>query len=137
MLNTGMVNKADYDNATATGTPISRGNYLPPIAPEFTVYARQQAENILDSLGYDGSHLIARGSLKITTTLDLDLYNQTVCVLQTQFAHLNKTAAPDNCPSAAYLPALARDPGADPPDSGSLVILDTATGAIKSMVGAA
>ena len=137
MLNGGLVNKADYDNATATGTPINRGNYLPPVAPEFTVYARQQAENILDSLGYDGSHLIARGSLKITTTLDLDLYNQTVCALQTQFARLDKSAAPDNCPGAAYLPALTSDPGAAPPDNGSLVILDTTTGAIKSMVGAA
>ena len=80
--------------AAAANTPISRGNYLPPIAPEFTVYARQQAENILNSLGYDGSQLIARGSLKITTTLDLDLYNQTVCALQAQLARSARRARP-------------------------------------------
>ena len=32
---------------------------------------------------------------KITTTLDLDLYNQSVCVMQTQFARLSK-ATPTN-----------------------------------------
>ncbi len=137
MLSLGMITQDDYDTASATGTPLSRGNYLPPTAPEFMVYARQQAENILDSLGYDGTHLLARGSLKITTTLDLDLYNQSVCVMQAQLAHLGSGAAPANCPAAGYLPPLSASPGDAPPDTGSLLILDAATGAIKSMVGPA
>ncbi len=137
MLNLGMVTQDDYKAATATGTPIVRGNYLPPTAPEFTIYARRQAETILNSLGYDGAQLMARGSLKITTTLDLDLYNQSVCALQTQLARLSKQPDPPNCTSASLLPGLTADPGDTPPDGGSLVILDAKTGAIKSMVGPA
>ncbi len=139
MMNYGMISQETYTTTAAVNTPISRGNYLPPVAPEFTVYARAQAQDILDSLGYDGSRLLARGSLKITTTLDLDLYQQSVCTLQTQLARLGTASAPGtgNCSAAAYLPPLTDLPaGADVlPDSGSLVIIDAATGAIKSMVG--
>ncbi len=137
LLNSGAISQDDYNKAVSANTVISRGNYLPPTAPEFVTYARAQAENILNSLGYDGTHLVARGGLKITTTLDLDLYNQSLCVMQTQFARLNKATLPANCPAASYLPALISDPGAAPPDSGALVILDATTGAIKSMVGPA
>jgi membrane peptidoglycan carboxypeptidase len=137
MRNLEMVSQSDFEAADALVTPISRGNYLAPVAPEFTVYARQQAERILDDLGYNGAQMIARGSLKITTTLDLDLYNQSVCVMQAQFARLEGTTAPDDCPAAGYLPPLRGNIGDAPPDSGSLVILDVTTGAIKSMVGAA
>ena len=137
MMNYGMISQETYTTAAAVNTPISRGNYLPPVAPEFTVYARAQAEDILNQIGYDGSRLLARGSLKITTTLDLDLYQQSVCVLQAQLARLGTASAPGNCPAAGYLPPLTDLPaGANAlPDSGSLVIIDTATGAIKSMVG--
>ena len=137
LRNYSTITQDEYRAATATGTPISRGNYLPQIAPEFTVFARQQAENILDSLGYDGAHLIARGSLKITTTLDLDLYNATRCALETQLARLGSGSVPDDCASAAYLPGLAAPVGDTPPDAGSVVILDADTGAIKALVGAA
>ncbi|MFN8448315.1 MAG: transglycosylase domain-containing protein [Anaerolineae bacterium] len=137
MRNLSQITQDDYDAARAVTTPISRGNYLPPIAPEFTVYARQQAEKILDSLGYDGSQLLARGSLRITTSLDLDLYNQTVCTLQAQLDRLSGTAASvDDCPSAVYLPSQSGGAGA-PPNVGSVVIIDASTGAIKSLVGAA
>ncbi|MEP7291479.1 MAG: transglycosylase domain-containing protein [Chloroflexota bacterium] len=137
MRNINAISQDDFEAADALQTPISRGNYLPPIAPEFTVYARQQAERILDSLGYDGSQMISRGSLRITTTLDLELYNQSVCVLQSQLDRLALSPASGDCPGAVFLPPLAASPGAAPPDSGSLVILDATTGAIRSMVGAA
>ncbi|MCC6801270.1 MAG: transglycosylase domain-containing protein, partial [Anaerolineae bacterium] len=138
MRTLGMIAQDDYDTARTVRTPISRGNYLPPTAPEFTVYARRQAEQILDSLGYDGSQLLARGSLKITTSLDLDLYNQTVCTLQTQLDRLSgSTAVPDDCPGAVYLRSLSAAPGDSPPDGGSVVIIDASTGAIKALVGAA
>lgn len=137
MRNLNLIAQDAYDTAREVDTPISRGNYLPPTAPEFTVYARQQAEKILDSLGYDGSQMLARGSLKITTTLDLDLYNQTVCALQAQLARFGTSEAPDSCASSVYLPQLRGAVGNAPPDGGSIVILDAATGAIRSMVGAA
>lgn len=139
MMNLGMISQGDFNRSTETSTPISRGNYLPPTAPEFMVYARQQAEHILDELGYDGSHLIARGSLKITTSLDLDLYNQTVCAMQAQLARLStgSNSVPGDCAAASYLPPLTGDPGDAPPNAGSVVIIDAASGAIKSMVGAA
>lgn len=142
MRTLGLITQDNYDAARAVTTPISRGNYLPPIAPEFTVYARQQTEQILDSLGYDGSQLLARGSLRITTSLDLDLYNQTVCTLQTQLDRLGgSSATPDDCPAAIFLPApgrsLSASPGDSPPDGGSIIIIDASTGAIRSLVGAA
>lgn len=137
MRNYEMVTQENFEAADAVATAISRGNYLAPIAPEFTVFAREQAERILNDLGYNGAQMIARGSLKITTTLDLDLYNQSVCVLQSQLARLEGTTAPGNCPAAGYLPPLRGNIGDAPPDNGSLVILDVTTGAIKSMVGAA
>lgn len=137
MRNYEMIAQDTYEATTALRTPISRGNYLPPIAPEFTVYARQQAIRILDSLGYDGSQMVARGSLKIQTTLDLDLYNQTVCVLERHLDRLALSPNTNDCPAAAFLPPLSASPGEAPPDSGSLVILDAVTGEIRSMVGSA
>lgn len=136
MLNAGMIDRAAYDSATAAVTPIVRGNYLPPIAPEFTVYARRQASAILDSLGYDGTRLVALGGLRITTTLDLDLYNQMSCVLDVDLAReQGSDPAITDCPAAAFLSPKDDLSTGQPPDTGALIVLDARTGEIDAMVG--
>jgi membrane peptidoglycan carboxypeptidase len=113
------------------------------VAPEFALYARRQAEEILNALGYNGSEMISRGGLRITTTLDLDLYYQAECVLR---AHLAQIAGADgsavraldggDCISAAYLaPTAIIGDGA--PDSGTLAIIDAENGALLALVGPA
>jgi membrane peptidoglycan carboxypeptidase len=140
----GEITGAQFEGAAAASTPIRSNSDQPgQIAPEFTLYAKRQAESILDAQGREGAHLVARGGLKIVTTLDLDLYYQSECALRAQLARLKgDTDTPETmtgaaCTSAAFLPpasALAPD---DAPDSGTLAVIDVATGQIKSMVGPA
>lgn len=138
LRNSGAIAQEAYDAAASTFTRIVRGNYLPPIAPDFIVYARRQAETILNDRGHDGAQMVARGNLRITTTLDIDLYNQAACALDTHLARLNNEPVPvGDCAGAAYLPQLDERPGENPPDSGSLIVLDATTGEIRAIVGAA
>lgn len=138
MRNEGMITQAEYETAAAVVTPITRGTYAPPLAPEYTVYARRQAETILTGLGYDGTRMVALGGLRITTALDLDLYFQALCTLQTQLARAGADVEPpDGCTGAAYLPNNTPTAGSTPPDTGALVVLDAETGTLKALVGAA
>src|SRR5262249_18703446 len=92
LLVAGDITQADYQQAAAINTVIQpSAGHLPEIAPDFAVYARHQAERILDAQGHDGARLVARGGLKIITTLDLDLYYQADCALRTQLGRLTGT----------------------------------------------
>ncbi|MBL8144964.1 MAG: transglycosylase domain-containing protein [Anaerolineae bacterium] len=119
---------------------ITRGSYVPQLAPDFMAYARRQTETILDSLGYDGRQMVARGGLNVTTTLDTGLYLQAECTLRQQIARLNGQAEPvtaldgSPCVGAAFLLDSGAAQGA-PPDSGQLVILDAQTGEIRALAG--
>ncbi len=139
----GLSTGEQYEQAAVTQTVVQTLDPALHIAPEFAVYARRQAETILDSLGRDGARLVARGGLRLVTTLDLDLYYQSECVLRARLAQLRGDATPvaaldgSPCLSAAYLPIGQSSPGESPPDVGALVIIDAATGEIRSLVGAA
>jgi len=133
-----------FDQAAATLTPLTITTASgQQIAPEFTVYARRQAEDILRAQGRDGAGLVTRGNLKITTSLDLDLYYQSECALRSYLARLEGAAPPASagdgqaCQAALYLPPDVTALAANAPDQGQLVIIDVATGEIKSMLGAA
>jgi membrane carboxypeptidase/penicillin-binding protein len=140
----GYITPDQFGEAAGTLTPIQSGLNLPTqIAPDFALYARRQAEDILNNLGYDdGAQMVARSGLRITTTLDLDLYYQSECALRIHLARLGGDTADQPaldggaCTSAALLPTSA-SAVASPPDSGILVVLDVNTGEIKSMVGPA
>ncbi|MBC8171719.1 MAG: transglycosylase domain-containing protein, partial [Anaerolineae bacterium] len=143
LLAEGVITGDQYDAASRTITALlPNAGQKPEIAPDFALYARQQTEDILDSLGLDGERLVSRGGLRITTTLDIDLYNQSECVLQSHLAQLAGSlatfAAPDGspCTGTNYLGATPAA-GAAPPDTGMIVMLDAATGEIRSMVGGA
>jgi membrane peptidoglycan carboxypeptidase len=116
------------------------------LAATFAEYARRQAKAILDDLGLDGGRLVARGGLRIITTLDVDLQQQAECTLNAHLTRLNggaavsvTTADGQPCAAAAYLPQLIptplREVSGGLPDSGTLVLLDPNTGAIMALVG--
>jgi len=137
MRDIGAISQESYESVANAITRIIHGNALPPIAPDFIVYARRQAEAILNERGLDGRQLVARGDLRIVTTLDLDLYSQSTCVLELQLARLNNESPPSgDCQGAAFLPRIDSLPAGAPPDQGSLIVIDAQTGEIKSMVGA-
>lgn len=143
MLEQGAITPAQYADASTIITIVQRDTaQIAQIAPEFTAYAREQAEAILDGMGMEGARLVARGGLQITTTLDLDAYYQAQCTLDTHLARLNDTPEPTNalngqpCIAAAYLPPISTALGALPPNNGILVLLDVATGEIRAMIGA-
>ncbi len=144
LLQAGEINTVDYDLATSTHTPLqASGGQLPSLAPDFAVYARRQAVDILNAQGRDGARLVSRGGLRIITTLDLDLYGQSECLLQTHLARLRGDLTPQTtpdggeCRAANYLPVERDLSVVSPPENGALVVLDVYTGEIKSMVGAA
>jgi membrane peptidoglycan carboxypeptidase len=138
----GFISTDEYERAFATQTVIQSGAGQPyQIAPEFAAYARRQAQDILDNLGRDGEQLVARGGVKIITSLDLDLYYQSECALRIHLSRLtgiptaSTTLTNDICQSATYLPQTSGSPGVSPPDNGAVAIIDVTTGEIKSLVG--
>lgn len=143
MRTAGLITGDQFEQAAATQTAVLTLDPALQIAPEFAVYARRQAESILDASGRDGARLVARGGLRLVTTLDLDLYYQSECSLRAWLAQSQGGSAPvqaldgSPCLGAAYLPPRSRPVGAAPPDTGALVIIDAATGEIRSLVGTA
>jgi membrane peptidoglycan carboxypeptidase len=139
----GRISQAEFDIAgsayTSVRTDIAQ---LPYAAHEFALYAREQAEDILNWVGYDGARLISRGGLHITTTLDLDLYYQSECTVRAHLAQLHAqsttgifTLSGQDCLGAAYLDDIFGVDSTALPDEGVMVILDVRTGEIQAMVG--
>lgn len=137
------ITQAEFDVAgnayTAVRTDLAQ---TPNAAPEFSLYARQQAENILNWNGYDGARLISRGGLHITTTIDLDLYYQSECTLRAHLTQLQgqspdtiRTLTGQDCLGTAYLSDVLGVDTSSLPDDGQILILDVRTGEIQAMVG--
>lgn len=146
LLNNGLIAQADFDTTIALETPL-RPDLLqrPVLAAEFSIYAREQAEDILNNQGLDGSRLISRGGLRITTSLDLDTYYSAECLLR---AHLNQlngfpkanttTLTGAACDATVYLRDVVSAADATTlPDAGTLFLMDVQTGEILAMVGEA
>lgn len=130
------ITQQQYEAANATVTPVQAGVAArPALAPAYALYARDQAEDILDSLGYDGPRLLARGGLRVVTALDMPVYEQAVCTLENHLAQLRgaPTASPDVCVGVGY---LARVPAApSPPTDGALVVINNVSGELLAAVG--
>ncbi len=142
-LNLGFIDRAAYDGASKASArmTIEKINRLPEIAPEFNLYARRQAQIILDNLGYDGARLLARGGLRITTSLDLDLYLQSECLARAHLQQLRggssavETRRSQDAKCIAARELLSFAPVAVAPDKVTTVILDVESGVILSMSG--
>lgn len=137
LLNAEGITQAQYEQAVAVVTAIRPStDFLPTLAPEYMLFARRQAEQILDAQGRNGTRLVTRGGLRITTTLDVDLYEQARCALDTQIARLEGTApAATPCPAAALLPPLQARVTGETPDEGAVAVIDVVTGELRALVG--
>jgi len=150
LLNTRKITPESYEAAAAVVTRVQRSTaFLPQIAPDFTVYARRQAERILTDLGLDGARLVAgassAGGLNIITTLDVDLHYQAECALAIQLARLNNLPEPNSAADGSACFSGLLLPGSDAPiqtgdgafpDDGRIVVIDARTGELRAMVGA-
>lgn len=132
LFNAGRIDQSQFEHAKASQTVILKPKRDDSsIAPDFISYAREQAALILAGRRGDGSQaLIARGGLRIVTSLDLDLQRRSVCLLQ---AHLGQPVG--EC--AGIAPGASAVSHAIAADSGALVLLDVGSGEILSLVGEA
>ena len=143
MLDAELIDQPTFDEASAAPIAIRQAERQESgLAPAFIEYARAQAEDILTRLGMDGARLLARGGLKITTSLDMDLQMQADCLLRAHLQDLHGEGSSAHardgadCEAARWLPASERAI-ALPPDSGALTLIDVGSGQILSLVGAA
>lgn len=142
MLDAGLIEKPAFDAASAERiTTRAPSVNEAEIAPAFSQYAKRQAAAVLDRLGLDGARLMARGGLRVITTLDMDLQRQAVCMVQ---AHLigmrgeTPTALEaGGAPCPASPPWPLREGLDAPPDSAALTLIDVGSGEILSLVGQA
>jgi len=143
MLAQQVITQADFDLASSTLTDVRDTLAQPPrIAPEFSIYAREQAQDILTGLGLDGARMVSRDGLRIKTTLDLDLYYQSECIIRAHLAQLRgeraqQTLALNNtpCSALAYLSESTTFNVSNLPTTSTLIMLDAQTGQIRAMVG--
>ena len=136
MQGMGLLTEEQASNAISTppSLAVEAAGSKGTIAPAFVSLALSQLDT------HFGAGRVERGGLVILTSLDYDLQQQAVCVLQTHLARLagNSTEflALDSsaCEAARLLPAL--QPGESLPDAtASAVILDPQTGQILAAVG--
>ena len=143
MREAGLIDKSAFDAASSAEIAArAPADSSVEIAPEFAKYAKRQAAAILDRLGLDGDRLVARGGLRIITTLDLDLQLSAACQMQAHFNGLRGESAAglraggQPCP-AMIKPRLPGDGLESPPNSGALALIDVRSGEILSLVGEA
>lgn len=115
------------------------------VAPHFALFARAQAERLLDAQGLDGARLVLGGGLRIYTTLDLDLYFQAECAMRAHVERIrggDPRAAPNSgegkaCLAAEYLAAPPNLRLGVPRNvtNAASVIIRPQTGEILAMVG--
>ena len=137
LLENGVITQADFTEAVNTVTRLAPDDgQRPLVAQDYAVYARRQAERILDARGYDGARLVSRGGLQITTTLDMNLYRQMNCVLVAHTAQLQDGTRPPatDCPAQSYLADVNAVPGAAP-NTSAAVIIDPRTGELLAAAG--
>lgn len=144
MFNLGTIDQDDFDRAAVAVSDLrSDLRQEPAIAPEFIAYARRQAEQILDSAGYNGSRLLASAGLYITTSLDLELYYQSECVMRAYWQRISgntieaRALDGNDCGAARELRPIEIADDAALPDTGTALILDVQSGEILSLVGTA
>jgi membrane peptidoglycan carboxypeptidase len=136
MLARNAIPREAYEAVASRFTPLRADLLqLPLRAPEFSLYARTQARDILNRLGMDGAQLLSRGGLRITTTLDMGLYEQSVCLMQAHTARLAGASAPAPCDALPYLETPFGNDTRTPPNDPAIVIMDVPTAELLSLAG--
>ncbi len=127
----GILTQEEFTQYSTVVTPLQPNiGQNPLLATDFALYAHQQAERLLIQQGLDGSKLVARGGLKIITSLDVELYRQLACTIE---SHLGKAQDP-TCIGSTYLPAPLAF-GASPPDQAVATLLDVRNGELLAGYG--
>lgn len=146
MLKRDFITQAEYDGAITQQIVLrAYASGFNPTAPHFALYARNEAETILDNLGLDGSDLILGGGLRIYTTLDVDLQRQLECVARSHVGRLNSndptyghnTNNAQPCVALEFLPPPNPDTMSvqRTVNNASGIILKGNTGEIVAMLG--
>lgn len=146
MVSQGYLTQVQSDDAMTQAIVIRPyGDRFQITAPHFSLYARAEAEALLTQQGLDTAYLMARGGLRIYTTLDLDLQNQLECVARTHVTRLDgadptyihNAADGQNCVAADYLPPVSSEMvGVERQVTNAAgVIIEADTGQISAMVG--
>ncbi|MFW5748857.1 MAG: transglycosylase domain-containing protein, partial [Chloroflexota bacterium] len=112
MVEEGFITTAERDAALRQGLTFADSN-IDLRAPHFTVYAQEELERLMLELGYSPEE-IARGGLKVYTSVDLDLNQQVQDIAARQIASL--------------------DPSQDVSNA-AVLVLKPLTGEILAMVG--
>lgn len=125
--------KLQFRSAAMPGQALVLEDLSPNLAPAFARLALEQA---ISRMPFDR---LARGGLRIITTLDADLQSQATCAAAQQLSRLTNRPADPSCESARLLPAL---PGMEDGSVGAIefdpsaevVILDPVTGQVLALV---
>ena len=115
MVEEGHITQVEMDSVIAQGLEGLEFNYsnISLNAPHFTVYAQEELEVLMQSLGYS-SEEIALGGLQVFTTVDLEINDQAQAIAAQQIASL--------------------DPSQDVSNA-AVVVVKPLTGEILAMVG--
>jgi membrane peptidoglycan carboxypeptidase len=146
MVFEGYITRTQADEALAQPVVIkSFAQRFNIAAPHFALYARREAEAILNNMGLDGSRMVSRDGLRIYTTLDLDLQRQMECVARSHVTRLaggdpnfvHSTNIGGDCLAAQYLPPLLPEEIGRPRTvtNASGLVLKATTGEIVAMLG--
>jgi penicillin-binding protein 1C len=112
MVEVGYISPELRDQTIAAGLTFAEPQDVPLRAPHFTVYARQELEALMGELGYAPED-VARGGLRVYTTVDLQLNELAQRTAQTQIAGL-----------------VNQNVG-----NGAVLVIQPTTGQIMAMVG--
>ena len=137
MLRAGSIGARNATKALAADTALRPpGRQTARLAPEFSQLALRQTRAILESLGLAAEGMLARGGLRIHTTLDLALQESATCLSRLHLQQLRSPApAARTCADEELLaPAPAMDV---PPDVAAMAILDVTTGELLALPGEA
>lgn len=132
LLGLGLLDQTAYQQAKETPLNLRLASAPQSSARAFTAQVVSQLSELM------GRNRLERGGLRIITTLDADLQQQTLCALQTQLARLNEPPlpVPEECESARLLPALPlRTPRTEGSWQASVVILDPLSGDVLAFSG--
>ncbi|HOU11670.1 MAG TPA: transglycosylase domain-containing protein [Anaerolineae bacterium] len=142
MVEEGCITSTEAKLAEAESWKLAQSNKRFDIqAPHFSMYVRRQLESMFSP------ELVAGGGLRVYTTLDLNLNNQSQCTVQTYLRILKgedpavviPEAVAAGCEAAQYIPDVpASRVGKDfNIKNSAVVIIRPTTGEILAMVGSA
>lgn len=129
MQTAGQITQTELDEALSQELTLA-ALVQPPtsLAPAFLTLALDQLQSKYPL------HQLARGGLRVITTLDYDLQTQANCTASAQLARLEKRAtAAGPCPAAEQLPALPATQNLPTGLEAQAVLLDPQTGEVLAL----